>query len=237
MTTQALVTRNDAVRTFSFTPAAVEMRDTALAGSALVCRVKDADEQKVCVAAQTALAECRRLVEKSRKAAKEPVVEFGREIDRQSTKFIQEVEREEIRLAKLAADFQQLEQARIRAAQQAENERLLQIEREKAVETINAKSHDELDAIAEKYDQRVKDESVPMAEPPRAKGQVVKTVWDYEVTNYHELYRWHPNYVDLRDRRADILAGLNAGQPIKGVRAFQVTKSGVRTNGGKAIEV
>jgi hypothetical protein len=237
MSDQALVIRNDAVRGFSFTPAAFELRDKALACGALVNRVANADDQKAAVAAQLEVATVLKLAESARQTAKEPVLDFGRLIDSTTKKFVVELKEEELRLARLVSDFQQLEQAKLRAAQQAENERLAKIERERAAEMAKAQSHAELDKIAEKFDQKAKDEAPIVFAPARVEGQRVKEDWNFEVTDIWTLARAHPMCVEINPRRSEIKALLNAGHKVAGVRSWKETKASVSVKTNQAIEV
>lgn len=134
MTTQAIIRRNDPALKIEFTETALALRDKALETSALVCKVNDASSQETAVAAQKELANTRTLVEKARKEAKAPVIEYGRQIDASATKFLEEINAEEMRIAALIADFQQLEQAKARAAELARQaeERKAQEERRQA---------------------------------------------------------------------------------------------------------
>jgi len=239
MSEQALVVRNDAVRRFSFTPAAFELKENALVKGALVGKVSNADEQKDAVAAQIEVAKVLKLAESARKTAKEPILDFGRMIDDEAKKFVKELKEEEMRLGRIVADYEQLEQARIRAAQQAENQRLLEIERQRAAEMAKANSHDDLDKIAEKFDQKVK-EDAPLPQtikPTRAEGQNIREDWDFEVTDIWALARAHPMCVSIEPRRTEVKALLIAGMKVTGVRAWKVTKAGVRVKTPNAIEV
>ncbi len=236
---RTMVARDDAVRGFGFTAAALELKAWALGFGALVVRVANPSEQKDAVAAQIEVAKVLKLAETARKTAKDPVLDFGRLIDDKAKEFVKELKQEELRLGRLVADYQQLEQARVRAAQQAENERLLQIERERAAETAKAQTHEELDQIVERFDQRVKDEApAPVSIlPTRTEGQNVREEWAFDVTDIWALVRSHPMCVTVEPRRAEIKALLNAGHKVAGVRAWKETKAGVRVKAQHAIEV
>jgi hypothetical protein len=73
--------RDDAKLTVSFTPEAVALKDTALELSGVIGKVTNADENAAAVAAQVEIQKVRSLAEKARKAAKEPVLEYGKRID------------------------------------------------------------------------------------------------------------------------------------------------------------
>lgn len=236
---QALIRRNDEALSIDFTPAAIELKSKALEASALVGKVDDASGQETAVGAQQLLGDTVALVEKARVAAKQPWLEAGRLIDSKCREFCEELKEEQLRIATLVGDFQQLEQERVRRAQQAENERLAALEREKAAELAKAKSHEELDKIQEKFDTRAQQEGPmqPIA-PVRATGQRVVDDWDVVITDIHLLYRHHPNCVKLEALTGEIKALLKAGTVPKGITAKKVVKAGVtRSRLPGAIEV
>lgn len=134
MSDQALVIRNDAERTIAFLPQATKMKEEALGMAALVGKVENAAENEKAFAAQSALAELRRQVEKARVAAKEPVLDFGRKIDAAAKAFVSDIGNEEMRIATLIGDFQQLEQAKARAAEKARQLEAERVERERQAE-------------------------------------------------------------------------------------------------------
>lgn len=115
----ALVVRDDARLSFSYTEAANAMKESALAVGALVGRVSNAEENQIAVNAQGEISRMIAVAEKARVAAKEPILNFGRLIDAQAKQFVEDLKAELLRIAQLTADFQQLEQARVRAAEQA----------------------------------------------------------------------------------------------------------------------
>src|SRR5690348_11672187 len=154
MSSQALIRRNDAALTVEFTQSAIALKNQALEAAANIGKVVDAATQEAAVLAQRELANVLTLVEKARKEAKDPVLTYGRAIDDAARNFVQDAREEQLRLARLVGDFQQLEQERVRRAQQAENERLAALEREKAAELAKAKSHEELDKIQDKFNTR-----------------------------------------------------------------------------------
>lgn len=119
MSDQALVVRDDSRLSFNYTEAANAMKESALAVGALVGRVTNAEENQIAVNAQGEISRMIAVAEKARVAAKEPILNFGRLIDTQAKKFVEDLKAELLRIAQLTADFQQLEQARVRAAEQA----------------------------------------------------------------------------------------------------------------------
>jgi hypothetical protein len=227
---QALIVRDDARLSITFTAAANELKNDALASSGLIAKVNDAESQERAVAAQQAIANVLNLAEKARKACKDPVLDFGRLIDHRCREFIQELKDEQLRLARLVADFQQLEQERVRRAQQAENERLLEAERQKARELAQAETHEAAEAIQARYNEEAA--SREPIKPIRAEGQRVTQEWEIEVIDIVMLYRHHPYCVKMEAVRSAIKELLNDGVEVHGIRARKVIKAGVTT--GKA---
>ena len=119
MNEQALIVRDDSQLSVAFTPGALALRSSALEHSALVARVHDGDSQVRAVSAQKEISSVLHATEKARKAAKEPLLEFSRRIDDAAKDFVADLKDEQLRVASLVADYQQLEQARVRAAELA----------------------------------------------------------------------------------------------------------------------
>lgn len=135
---QALITRDDAALSISFTEAAIALKNDALEKAALVAKVGNATEQATAVEAQQAIAGIVSLVEKARVACKAPVLDFGRKIDAEAAKFVADAKEEQLRLARLVGDFVQLEQAKAAAAERARRLEEEKIEREKQEATMKA---------------------------------------------------------------------------------------------------
>lgn len=159
MSEQSLVIRDDARMDFRYNAEADKIKSLALELSALIGNVRNADEQQLAVNAQAEITRVLSLAEKARVAAKDPVLNFGRLIDTKAKAFIAELKEEQLRIATLVGNFQQLEQARVRAAEQVRlaEERRLQEERrqaeQKALEDAAAakrKLDEEAAAIARK---------------------------------------------------------------------------------------
>lgn len=134
MSNQALIRLDWQAQQASMTEAAAALKNYALELAALIGKVNDASTQEAAVAAQKELAEIKTQAEKARKAAKAPALEFGRRIDQAHETFMADIEDELLRITRLIGDFQQLEQAKARAAEQARiaEERRIQEERRQA---------------------------------------------------------------------------------------------------------
>ena len=239
MSEQALIARNDAALTVSFTDAAIALRNAALAISGVVGRVTNPDENTAAVVAQTEIQKIRSMAEKARKAAKEPVLEYGKRIDNAAKEFVKEIDEEMLRVSTLVGNYQTLAQAKERAAEQLRVQEIAKIEREKAEAIAKATSHEAVDAIQAHYSEVAQQTAAVAAPAPpvRAEGQVVKTDWEITITNPYELAKFHPACVKIEARLSEIKMLLNEGITVKGVTATKVTKASVRLGAVKAIEV
>lgn len=132
--TEALITIDRASQSIAISGELEANKETVLTESALVCRVNDAETNKTAAIAQQNLSELRRLVEKAEEEAKKPLNKLRNSIIETCREFLAEVRGEEMRLAKLAGDFQALENAKRRAAEHAEQLEKERIERERRQE-------------------------------------------------------------------------------------------------------
>lgn len=236
MSAASMIVRDVSGEIVGFSHETEQLKAAALESSALIARVSTPEEQQTAVQAQMALDRLIKDVEKSRVAAKDPVLQYGKRIDDTAKKFIKDLFDERSRISGLVGDFQQLEQAKARAAQAAENARLLAIERERMAELAQAKTHEEMDKVQEKFDNRAQQQAPAPIAPARAAGQVVKEDWEVTVNDIHALYRAHPNCCNVTARVSDIKSLLNAGIKVAGVSAKRVVSSSVRS-AGRTIDV
>lgn len=237
MSDQALIVRDDSALSISFTEAAEHLKFVALQDAALIGKVANAGEQESAVAAQVALKTLINTVEKARKEAKAPVLAYGQKIDDTAKAFVKDISDEMMRISLLVGDYQALEAAKAQAAQKAENERLAALEREKNAELAKAETHDQLDSIQEKFNERARSESVAVA-PNRVEGQRVTEDWDIAVSDIWALARAHPGMVKIEPRLSEIKAALKAGVKVAGITARPIVKATVRAQRQpQAIEV
>lgn len=231
MSDEALILRNDRERTVSFTQTALAIKSAALERSALIARVKTAEDQAQAVEATAGLKRVHADAEKARKACKDPVIKFGRDIDAAHESFTKDINTELLRLSTLVANFQMLERERLMAEQQMENERLAKLERERAAEVAKATSLAQIDDIREQYAERVRLESPPPKPVAKAAGQSVMDDWDVEVFDIWLLARTHPGCVKIEPRVSEIKGLLKAGvREVAGVRAKPILRNVVRAS-------
>lgn len=128
-------------RQLSLAAAAERQRAVVLQNAKLIWEVKDPAQQQEAVHAQSDLDGLLRDIEKSREATKAPLLEMGRTLDAQAREFCAPLKKESLRVAGLITDFQQLEQAKARAAEEtkrAEERRIAEQQRQAELATIRA---------------------------------------------------------------------------------------------------
>lgn len=119
MSETALIVRDDGRRAVASTRHWEGIKEDALARAALIGRVANPDEQQDAVSAEGVARTALRDLEKARVAAKEPYLEMGKKIDAHAKVEAKELETEVERLAALTRDYQQLERAKVLAAENA----------------------------------------------------------------------------------------------------------------------
>jgi hypothetical protein len=202
------------------------MRAGALEKSALIGKVTNPTEQAAAVEAQKALKRVLKLAEESRVEVKKPFLDFGRKIDETHGKFVFDVKVEELRLAKIVGDYQQVEAAKVRAAEALRVQELNDIERRRQEAILNAANDDEIDEIAARANEEAA--AVPMVQSVKADGQIVKQDWTIEVVNPFLLAQAHPGCVKIEPRLTEIKALLKAGAKVSGIIATPIINSSVR---------
>lgn len=211
-------------------------KDKALDAACHIEQVTNPLENEKAVEAQSALNDLIKQVEIDRKAAKAPFLAYLLTLDEAARAFVATPKAELNRVSQLVGDFAVLESARVRAAEAARNLEAESLERERQEALAKASNHEELDAINEQFDDRVRD--LPVTGPARADGQVIKSEWDITVTDAWLLARMHPACVKIEPRLSAIKELLNLGMEVKGVKAVKVVQASVRkSQQPKAIEV
>lgn len=183
-----------------------------------VSHVDDNEESAIAQRHVRNLAALRILTEKSRKEVKEPVNRIGKMIDKTAKDFIESVELEEKRIARLIgshAEAVAAERRRLEAEERrkAEESRLAREAAERAAEEaankrtianiIAAKKAAEarLPALAERMKAAEETASAKVSSS-------VRFTWDFEVEDIHLLYAIETGLVDLTPRRSAILAAI-----------------------------
>ena len=221
------------------TAEALAMREAALEAAALVGRVSNAEENEKAVEAQAELKRVSSGFEKARTTITKPLLDAQREIKAKVDAERKELEQELLRISRLIGDFQTLELQRQRAAEAARREEQTKLERERQEALAKAKSHDEVDAVQNHYQERAAVEAPPPPAPPtRATGQIVRTDWEVTRINDFVLAKARPDLVrKIEFDMAALKDCLKRGEKLPGVEAKEVVKASVRTTSRPLIEV
>jgi hypothetical protein len=225
---QPLLVRDDSRLAITFSPAAVELKEEAIASCSLIVAVNSPGSQELAVDAQKSCRRLIKLVEDSRKSAKAPVIDYGRAIDDAAKKFVAEITAEEMRIAKLVGDYQQAELAKHRSAEALRVKELTDMERAREEKLSTVNTLEERERVHEEFSQLTQAMQAPSVAPARVDGQKVQEVWCFEVVNPHLLANSHPQLVKIEPRRFEINEALKSGMTIQGIRAWKEVKASVR---------
>lgn len=224
--TAALMVRNDQDSSASFTAEAEALKNNILAGAASIKAVSDVPSQECAVKAQIEIRRCLTAVEDARVACKAPFIETGRAIDGKAKAFRMELEKEELRIARLIGDFQALTIAKVRAAETARKLELEKLEEARQVAISKAESHEEIENInADFCDQSA---TFPNVAAPKVSGQIVCEEWNIIVTDVLALAKAYPSCVKIEPCLREIKCLLDMGIKVPGISANNVVVSRVR---------
>lgn len=129
--TSLIVAPEQRLPLFVLNAAALELKETALTGAALIGKVENAAENDAATKAQIEVKRVRALFERERKRLKEPLLEAGRQLDKLVSAESLELEKEEGRLSNLRSEFQLAEDRRIAEERRIQERELARIEAEK----------------------------------------------------------------------------------------------------------
>lgn len=226
-TTEIILADKPVLPPISISPAALALRDQALAGASLIGKVENADENTRAVRAAIELKRIAQAFERQRKELKEPMLDAGRKLDRLVATELLDVNKELGRIENLTSEFQLSEQRRIREEAELQRKELERIEAERVKSLVSATTPEEVKTINEQAQNAALAESKPIT-ATRAVGQLVKTDWEITVINPYELAKFHPDCVKIEPLLTPIKQALNAGIAVKGVRAEKRTVASVR---------
>lgn len=187
--------------------------------------------------AQFQLQEQRRIREEQEAQARELA-----RIEAEKQAEIQRIAREQAeaeRKAREAAEAAARQADEATNAKQRQAAELARLEAERAAKESAEKTAAAMQLANERAQAATLAEAKPIV-AQRSTGQVVKTVWEYEVVNPILFAKWHPDCVQwekLPVIAAQIIQHLQAGIVLKGVSAKQVTKATVRAGNVPLIEV
>ena len=212
-TTEALILAGDGYQ-LTISPEARQKKADLLAKAAAVTTVTDNEQSDRAQFQIRRLAEMRILIEKSRKAVKEPVLLVGKAIDKAAAEFLVDLEAEEQRIKCLvgahAEEVERLKAIKAEEERRAfEEARAARLAKEQA-EQAAAESQSIADVIAAKQaaeankaalDARLQ-ASDELATTQLAAG--VKFAWDFEVTDIDLLATRQRACVEITPRRREI---------------------------------
>ena len=181
----ALIATDHGSFTVQLTPEAENLKADALLAGSFIEHVDNAEEQIAAVNAQLFIRDALSAVEKARTEVKAPVLEYSRAIDAAAKKFCTELVAEKNRVDQLVSDFQTLELARARAAENARllEEQRLERERQAAIEKIRQEEAAKAKALR---DQELAAAKAAMA-ATTAKAQAEAAALQREVARQVEL--------------------------------------------------
>ena len=200
---------------------AEQMKIEALMSSKGIGSVTDGFEATIAAKAQSALRNLIKGIEESRKVAKSPVLDIGREIDGIAKDYIDEVKDEELRIAKLLGAFQKVERdKKIEAERQArvEEQKILVKATQDALETgQDIQQHDNAmqKIVALRQQAAAKHEAVA--------GVKVRTITKFEIVDEAKTFKARPDLFSLDDKK--IRAALKLTTTIPGLKVWDESKS------------
>lgn len=200
---------------------AEEIKVEALITAKDVTSVDDGFEAQIAAQAQSTLRELIKTMEESRKLAKSPILEVGRNIDAISRDYIDDVKAEESRIAILLGAFQKVEREKKLLAEREckiEEDQLVERAIEEALETGDPFKIDE---TAQAKITRLRKEA--SAKHDAVKGVKVRTSIKFEIEDEVVLKFHHPELFSPNESK--IRAALKHTKTIPGIRVWEETKS------------
>jgi len=186
-----------------------------------IATVDDGFEATIAAEAQSALRHLIKGIEESRKDAKAPVLEIGRQIDSVAKDYIEEIKAEESRVAKLLGAFQIVERDKKLAA-----ERQARIQEQKvmagAAQQLDADiDYTELMDVAQAQIATLRKEAA--AKHEAVAGVKVRTTTKFEIVDEAETLKARPDLFSLNESK--IRAALKTTKTIPGIKVWEETKS------------
>ena len=200
---------------------AEEIKVEALITAKDVTSVDDGFEAQIAAQAQSTLRELIKNMEESRKLAKSPILEVGRNIDAISKDYIDDVKSEELRIAKLLGSFQKVERDKKMIAEREckiEEDQLLERAIEEALETGDPFKIDE---TAQVKIARLRQEA--SAKHDAVAGVKVRTTIKFEIEDEVVLKFHHPELFSPNESK--IRAALKHTKTIPGILVWEETKA------------
>lgn len=177
-------------------------------------------------------------LESARVEVKAPLLDAGRKLDAAVKDFSANLKAEQLRLNKLIGDHVTNIQAKQRAEEASRLKELSELEIQRQAELAKANSHEEREAIQDRFHAAIAAASPPL-EAEKPKGLSVRAdEIEFEITDKRAFVTAHWNLVkDVQVDRLAIKDALKAGTTLIGVKSWTVTKISVRGKAQKAIEL
>ena len=200
---------------------AEQMKIQALMSSKGIETVDDVFEATIAAEAQSALRGLIKGIEESRKLAKAPVLEVGRQIDSVAKDYIEDVKAEESRIARLLGAFQIVERdKKIAAERQARiQEQKVMAEAAKQLDV----GRDNTDLLDDAQAQIATLRKEAAAKHDAVAGVKVRTTTKFEIVDEAETLKARPDLFSLNDSK--IRAALKTTKTIPGIKVWEETKS------------
>ena len=200
---------------------AEQMKIQALMSSKGIETVDDVFEATIAAEAQSALRGLIKGIEESRKLAKAPVLEVGRQIDSVAKDYIEDVKAEESRIARLLGAFQIVERdKKIAAERQARiQEQKVMAEAAKQLD-VGSDNTDLLDD-AQAHIATLRKEAA--AKHDAVAGVKVRTTTKFEIVDEAETLKARPDLFSLNESK--IRSALKITKTIPGIKVWEETKS------------
>jgi len=200
---------------------AEQMKIQALMSSKGIETVDDVFEATIAAEAQSALRGLIKGIEESRKLAKAPVLEVGRQIDSVAKDYIEDVKAEESRIARLLGAFQIVERDKKIAA-----ERQARIQEQKvmaeAAKQLDVGS-DNTDLLDDAQAQIATLRKEAAAKHDAVAGVKVRTTTKFEIVDEAETLKARPDLFSLNESK--IRSALKITKTIPGIKVWEETKS------------
>lgn len=208
------ITASDNLADYSVEIAAdawAQRKDAMEMGNSIVA-VADDTQLNDCIAAASMIHALVKGIDAAHKEVKAPILAATKELDGTRRAFNDALELEKSRLDRLATNYVTL---RDKAAREARDAELALIAQETKEEATGG-SVERLQELAQRRNE--------LTVKPTVGGARVQETWEYEVLDITALFTARPDLVEVSPKRSFVLAAIQGGINIPGLRVFQETK-------------
>lgn len=230
---------------FGITADVEEKRNSLVLASAAIKTVATAQDQAMAVNAARNIRTWLKEVEAARVALTKPLLDTQRQLKALADDHCQPLLEEQRRVERLVTSFQESEQRRVRAEEQARAEAIAKAERERiAAEELAREAYDNLQT-QEQLNQAiaVEDEAkaatavsdaiiaAPLPEVNKAKGAATRRVMRWEVTDINALVKARPDLCKIEAKASAIQAVCvpEMPNPPPGLRLYWENQTSIRS--------